>query len=219
MWQCDIFLVILEKWVIRKYKKRLNLKIGDTCSLFCFEILCWFTILRFAAANILIIYIFWWHLCYRMHHIWIYPSSWIFSDVVNVIHILQHIWTPDVIIHDLVRFNKPEILNQVQKFIKTSVFSNENIWEKNIYTQKFATEINVQQWCPRWEHWRSSGTRGCTTKWEATSPSCARPWSSPSTPSTTTSATWSSPAVRKIFEKVLWKYSTPLSNITLHSCL
>ena len=25
----------------------------------------------------------------------------------------QHIWTPDVIIHDLVKFNKPEILNQV----------------------------------------------------------------------------------------------------------
>lgn len=26
---------------------------------------------------------------------------------------LQLFWTPDVIIHDLVRFNKPEILNQV----------------------------------------------------------------------------------------------------------
>jgi len=26
---------------------------------------------------------------------------------------IEHIWTPDVIIHDLVRFNKPEILNQV----------------------------------------------------------------------------------------------------------
>jgi hypothetical protein len=28
---------------------------------------------------------------------------------------LQHIWTPDVIIHDLVKFNKPEILNQVMR--------------------------------------------------------------------------------------------------------
>ena len=126
-------LVIIEKWVFRKYKKRPNLKIADRRSLFCFKILCWFTILRFAATNVLIIYIFWWHLCYRMHHIWIYLSSWIFSDVINVIHILQHIWTPDVIIHDLVRFNKPEILNQVQKFIKTS---NWNIWRKKTYTLK-----------------------------------------------------------------------------------
>ena len=31
----------------------------------------------------------------------------------NLNLVLQHIWTPDVIIHDLVRFNKPEILNQV----------------------------------------------------------------------------------------------------------
>ena len=31
-----------------------------------------------------------------------------------MIHILfQLFWTPDVIIHDLVKFNKPEILNQV----------------------------------------------------------------------------------------------------------
>ena len=28
-------------------------------------------------------------------------------------HFLQLFWTPDVIIHDLVKFNKPEILNQV----------------------------------------------------------------------------------------------------------
>ena len=94
MWRCDIFLVMLEKWIIQKYKKRLNLKIGDTRSLFCFEILCWFTILWFAAANILIIYIFWWHLCYCMHHIWINPGSWIFTDVTNVIHIFCSIFGP-----------------------------------------------------------------------------------------------------------------------------
>ena len=35
-----------------------------------------------------------------------------FHDIHDILR-SQHIWTPDVIIHDLVSFNKPEILNQV----------------------------------------------------------------------------------------------------------
>ena len=41
---------------------------------------------------------------------------------------LQLFWTPDVIIHDLVRFNKPEILNQVGALGKDSKkFPTKNI--------------------------------------------------------------------------------------------
>ena len=57
---------------------------------------------------------------------------------------LQLFWTPDVIIHDLVRFNKPEILNQVgalgkdpKKFpTKNILHEKRKIWNQgglNIY--------------------------------------------------------------------------------------
>ena len=31
----------------------------------------------------------------------------------NLPFLFQHIWIPDIIIHDLVKFNKPQILNEV----------------------------------------------------------------------------------------------------------
>ena len=49
----------------------------------------------------------------------------------------QHIWTPDVIIHDLVKFNKPEILNQV--------------WNGNFYTI-----CQLPGWCPGNFQWQAS---------------------------------------------------------------
>ena len=44
---------------------------------------------------------------------------------------LQLFWTPDVIIHDLVRFNKPEILNQVGALGKDSKKFHTKIFYKN----------------------------------------------------------------------------------------
>ena len=43
---------------------------------------------------------------------------------------MQHIWTPDVIIHDLVSFNKPEILNQVGAL---EIFKNKKVYYKVRY--------------------------------------------------------------------------------------
>jgi len=40
---------------------------------------------------------------------------------------IEHIWTPDVIIHDLVRFNKPEILNQVGAL---EIFKDKRVYYK-----------------------------------------------------------------------------------------
>ena len=37
----------------------------------------------------------------------------ILCAVILILSYFQLFWTPDVIIHDLVSFNKPEILNQV----------------------------------------------------------------------------------------------------------
>ena len=44
-----------------------------------------------------------------------------------ILFLFQHIWTPDVIIHDLVSFNKPEILNQVGAL---EIFKNKKVYYK-----------------------------------------------------------------------------------------
>ena len=46
---------------------------------------------------------------------------------VSSVKYFQHVWTPDVIIHDLVSFNKPEILNQVGAL---EIFKNKKVYYK-----------------------------------------------------------------------------------------
>ena len=66
-------------------------------------------------------------------------------DIILMI-LFQHIWTPDVIIHDLVRFNKPEILNQVDSlFVSFKLFqvgALEIFRDKRVY-YKVRSDITI----------------------------------------------------------------------------
>jgi len=55
-------------------------------------------------------------------------ADWGKEDDINISpDNIEHIWTPDVIIHDLVSFNKPEILNQVGAL---EIFKNKKVYYK-----------------------------------------------------------------------------------------
>eukprot|EP00090_Calanus_glacialis_P009961 TRINITY_DN18345_c0_g1_i1.p1 TRINITY_DN18345_c0_g1~~TRINITY_DN18345_c0_g1_i1.p1 ORF type:complete len:466 (-),score=107.54 TRINITY_DN18345_c0_g1_i1:448-1845(-) len=55
-------------------------------------------------------------------------ADWGKEDEINISpDNIEHIWTPDVIIHDLVSFNKPEILNQVGAL---EIFKNKKVYYK-----------------------------------------------------------------------------------------
>jgi len=55
-------------------------------------------------------------------------ADWGKEDEINISpDNIEHIWTPDVIIHDLVSFNKPEILNQVGAL---EIFKSKKVYYK-----------------------------------------------------------------------------------------
>ena len=62
--------------------------------------------------------------------------SYYYHDCIALLY-FQFLWMPDVIIHDLVKFSKPEILNEVAAL---EIFKNKMVYYKIRYVEMLNVE-------------------------------------------------------------------------------